>query len=136
MWPGSSVVITTELPVGCSVIEFQWGRDFRPVHTDHGAHPAYCKIGTITFPGLNCGRCMLLNTHPLLVSRTCNSTAIPLPTIRATSACNRNTILQTTYTVHSLQLQPNVPFSVHFHHSLLYTFRQFIDILRPHSTIS
>jgi len=35
-------------------------------------------------PGLKCGRGVLLTTHPLLVPRSWNSTAIPLPTLWAT----------------------------------------------------
>jgi hypothetical protein len=66
---GSSVGIATELRAGRSGIEFRLGRDFPPVQTDPGAHPASCKIGTGPFPGLKCGRGVLLTTHPLLVPR-------------------------------------------------------------------
>ena len=31
------------------------GRDFPPVQTGPGAHPASCKMGTGSFPGLKCG---------------------------------------------------------------------------------
>ena len=34
-----------------------------------GTHPAPCKMGTGPFPGLLCGRGVLLATHPLLVPR-------------------------------------------------------------------
>ena len=61
-----------------------WGRDFPPVQTDHGAHPASCKMGTGSFPGVKYGRGVLLTTHPLLVPRSWNSRAIPLPTLWAT----------------------------------------------------
>ena len=47
---------------------------FRP-----GSHPASCKMGTGSIPGVKCGRGVLLTTHPLLVSRPRNSRAIPLP---------------------------------------------------------
>ena len=49
--PGSSVGIATELRAGWSGIEYQWGRDFPPVQTGSGAHPASCKMGTGSFPG-------------------------------------------------------------------------------------
>ena len=48
------------------------------------AHPASCKIGTGSFPGVKCGRGGLLNTHPLLMPRSWKSSAITLPTLWAT----------------------------------------------------
>ena len=83
-WAGSSVGIATELRAGRSGIESRWGRDFLPVQTGPGAHPAYCKIGTGSFPRVNCGRGLLLTTHPLLVPRSWKSRVIPLPTLWAT----------------------------------------------------
>jgi len=47
--PGSSVGIATELRAGRSGIESRWGRDFPPVQTGPGAHPASCKMGTGSF---------------------------------------------------------------------------------------
>jgi len=61
-------------------IESRWGRDIPPVQTGPGAHPASCKLGTESFPGIKCGRGVLLTTHPLLVPRSWKSRAIPLPT--------------------------------------------------------
>jgi len=81
--PGSSVGIATELRAGWSGIESRWGRDFPPVQTGHGAHPISCTMGTGSFPGVKCGRGVLLTTHPLLVPRSWKSTAIPLLTLRA-----------------------------------------------------
>ena len=43
-----------------------------------GAHPASCKMGTESFPGVKCGRGVLLTTHPLLVPRSWKNRAIPL----------------------------------------------------------
>ena len=83
-WAGSSVGIATVLRAGRSGIESRWGRDFPPVHTGPGAHPASCKMGTGSFPGVKCGRGVLLTTHPLLVPRSWKSRAIPLPTLRTT----------------------------------------------------
>ena len=65
-------------------IESQWGRDFLLVQTCPGTHPASCKIGTSSFPGVKCGRGVLLTTHPLIVPRSWKSRAIPLPTLWAT----------------------------------------------------
>ena len=72
------------LRAGRSGIESRWGRDFPPVQTGPGAHPASCKMGTGSFPGVKCGRGVLLTTHPLLVPRSWKSRAIPLPTLWAT----------------------------------------------------
>jgi len=69
---------------GRSGIESWWGRDFSPVQTGPGAHPASCTMGNGSFPGVKCGRGLLLTTHPLLVPRSCKSRAIPLPTLWAT----------------------------------------------------
>ena len=77
--PGSSVGIATELRSGRSGIESRWDEIFRP-----GAHPAFCKTGTGSFPGVKCGRGVLLTTRPLLVPRSWKSRAIPLPTLWAT----------------------------------------------------
>jgi len=82
--PGSSVDIATDLRDGRSGIESRWGRDFPPVLTGPGAHPASCKMGTVSFPGVKCGRGVLLTTHPILMPRLWNSRAIPLPTLWAT----------------------------------------------------
>ena len=45
--------------------------------TGPGVHPASCTMGTGSFPGVKCGRGVLLTTHPLLVPR--KRRAIPLP---------------------------------------------------------
>jgi len=74
--PGSSVGIATEIRAVPSGIESRWGRDFPPVHTGPGAHPASCQMGTGSFPGVKCGRGVLLTTHPLLVPRSLKSRAI------------------------------------------------------------
>ena len=57
---------------------------FPPVQTGPGVHPASYKMGTGSFPGVKCGRSVLLTTHPLLVPRSWKSRAIPLPTLWAT----------------------------------------------------
>jgi len=83
--PVSSVSIVTEQWAGRSGVESRWGRDFLPIQASPGAHPASCKMGTGSFPGVNCGRGMLLTTHPLLVPQSQKSIAIPLPTLWATT---------------------------------------------------
>jgi len=62
--PGSSVTIATELRTGRSGIESRWGRDFPPVQTTPGAHPASFKMGSGSFPEVKCGRGVLLTTNP------------------------------------------------------------------------
>jgi hypothetical protein len=77
--PGSSVGIATELRAGRFGVKSRWGRDFPPIQTGHGAHPASCKMGTGSIPGVKCGRGVLLTTHSLLVLRSWKRRAIPLP---------------------------------------------------------
>jgi len=57
---------------------------FRPSRPALGAHPASCKMGTGSSPGVKCGPGVLLTTHPLLVPRLWKSRAIPLLTLWAT----------------------------------------------------
>ena len=80
--PGSSVGIATNYGLDGPGIESRWGRDFPPVQTGPEAHPAYCKMGTGSFPGVKCSRGVLLATHPLLVPRSWKSK--PLPTLWVT----------------------------------------------------
>jgi hypothetical protein len=63
--PGSSVGIATDNGLDGPGIEFRWGRDFPPVQTGPGAHPASCTMDNGSFPGVKCGRGVLLTTHPL-----------------------------------------------------------------------
>jgi len=67
-------------------------RDFPPVQTGPEAHPASFTMGTESFPGVKYGRGVLLTTHPLLVPRSWKSTAIPLPTLWATTGPVRGTL--------------------------------------------
>ena len=101
--PGSSVSIATELLAGWSGIESWWGRDILPLQTSLWAHPASCKMGTRSFPGVKCGRGVLLTTHfPSIVPRSWKSKAIPLPALWAnTGACNGITLPFSFYTVYS-----------------------------------
>ena len=82
--PGRSVGIATDYGMVGRGIESRWGRDFSPVQTGPGAHPASCKMGTVSFPGVKYGRGVLLTTHPLLAPRSWKSRATPLPTLWAT----------------------------------------------------
>jgi len=82
--PGSSVGKATDYGMDGPWIESRWGRDFPPFQTGPGAHPASCKMGTGSFPGVKCGRGVLLTTHPLLVPRSWKRRAILLPTLWVT----------------------------------------------------
>jgi len=81
---GSSVGIVTELRAERSGTESRWGRDFPPVQTCPRAHPASGKMGKGSFPGVKCGRGVLLTTHHFLVPQSWKSSAVPLPTLWAT----------------------------------------------------
>ena len=48
------------------------GARFSAVHTDPGAHPASCAMGTGSCPGVESGRGVTLTPHPLLVPRSKN----------------------------------------------------------------
>ena len=61
------------------------GRDFPPVQTGPGAHPASCTMGTRSFPGVKYDQGVLLTTHPLLVPWSWKSRPIPLPILWATT---------------------------------------------------
>ena len=63
--PGTPVNIATDYGLDGREIESRWGRVFPPVRTGPGAHPASCKVGTGSSPGLKCGRGVLLTIHPL-----------------------------------------------------------------------
>ena len=82
--PGSSVGVATELLSGRSAIESLWVRDFPPVQTGPGAHPASYTMSTKSFPGAKCGRGVGLTSHPHLVPKILEkSRSIPLLTLRA-----------------------------------------------------
>jgi len=79
-----------------------------PVQTGPGSHPASCTMGTRSFPGVNCGRGVLLTAHPLLVPRSWKSRAIPLLHLWAVrpvqnlSACTVDLYLYSTYGLYGL----------------------------------
>ena len=66
-----------------------------PIQTGSGAHPAFCTIGTGSFPGVKSGRGVTLTPHPLLVPWSWKSratTLLPLWAVRpvqSLSACTR-----------------------------------------------
>jgi len=60
----SSVGIPTELRGGRSGIESWWGRDFPPVQTGPGAHPASCRMGFGSFSGVKYSRARAADHSP------------------------------------------------------------------------
>ena len=90
--PGSSVGIVTEPRAGWSGIESRWGRDFLPVETSPGSHPASCKMGTGSFPGVKCGQGMLLTTHPFQCRGRGRVELYLYPPYGPHQACNRITL--------------------------------------------
>ena len=76
--PGSSVGIATDYGLDGPGSNPGGDEFFPPVQTCPGDHPASCKMGTGSFPGVKCGRGVLLITHPLPVPRSWKSRAIPL----------------------------------------------------------
>jgi hypothetical protein len=62
---GSSVGTATDYGMDGPGIKFRWGARFSaPVQIGLGAQPASCTMGTGSFPGVKCGRGVLLTTHP------------------------------------------------------------------------
>jgi hypothetical protein len=69
--PGRVVGIVTAYGLDGPGIESRWGARFSaPVQTVPEAHPASCKMGTVSSPGVRCGRGVTLTPHPLLVPRS------------------------------------------------------------------
>ena len=94
--PGSSVDIATELRAGRSGDRIPVGARFSaPVQTIPGTHPASCKMGTVSFPGVKSGWVVMLTPHLLLVPWSRKSRAIPLlplwavQPVQSLSACTR-----------------------------------------------
>jgi hypothetical protein len=93
--PGSLVGIATGYGLDGQGIESRWGRDF--LHLSRPAHPAFCTMGTGSFPGVKSGRGVTLTSHPLLVPRSWKTRAIPLlplwavRPVQSLSACTRVT---------------------------------------------
>ena len=83
------------LGAGRSGTESRWGRDFPPVQTGPRAHPASCKMGTGSFPGVKSGRGVTLTPHSLLVPWSRKSRVIHLlplwavQPVQSFSACTR-----------------------------------------------
>jgi hypothetical protein len=75
----SSVGIATRYGLDGPGIESRYGARFSaPVQTGPESHPASCKLGTGSFPGVKSGRGVRLTPHPLIVRRSWKSRAIPL----------------------------------------------------------
>ena len=63
--PGSSVGIASDYGPDGPRNESRWGGEiFCPFQIGPGAHAASCTMGTGSFPGVKCGRAVLLTTHP------------------------------------------------------------------------
>jgi hypothetical protein len=61
-----------------------------PVQTGPEAHPASCTMGTGSFPGVRCGRGVMLTPHPLLVPRSKSRVELlPLLSLRTFVAYDR-----------------------------------------------
>jgi len=82
--PGSSVGIATGYGLDGTGSNPGGDEIFRPSRPALGAHTASCTMGAESFPGVKCGRGVLLTTHPLLLPRSWKSRAVTLPTIWAT----------------------------------------------------
>jgi len=77
--PGSSVGIATGYSLEGPGMEFRWERNFPPVQTGPGAHPASCTMGTGFFSGGKVRPGRAADHSPLLAPRSWKSRAMPLP---------------------------------------------------------
>jgi hypothetical protein len=65
--PGSVVGKATTYGLDGPGMESRFGARFSaPVQTGPEIHPAFCEIGTVSFPGVRCSRGETLTSHPLL----------------------------------------------------------------------
>jgi hypothetical protein len=77
--PGSVVGIATSYGLDGPEIESRWGARFSAtVQTGPGGHPAFCTMGTGSFPGVKNGRGVTLTPHPFPVPWSWKSKAIAL----------------------------------------------------------
>jgi hypothetical protein len=61
---GISVGIATDYGVEGPGSNPGGDESFPSIQSDPGAHPAFCKTGTESFPVVKCGRVVLLTIHP------------------------------------------------------------------------
>ena len=81
------------------------GRDFSPVQTGPGAHPASCTMGTESSPGVKSGRGVTLTPHPILVPWSWKDRSIPLLSVWAVRPVQSlNACTRATFTFTFLQL--------------------------------
>jgi hypothetical protein len=86
--PGSSVGIATGYGLEGLGSNPDGGEIFRSCPDRHGAHPAPCIMGTVSFPEVEGGQGVTPTPHTLLVPRSGKqSRAVPLLSIRAFVAC-------------------------------------------------
>ena len=116
---GRVVGIATGYGLGSPGIESRRGTRFSaPVQTGPGAHPASCTMGTGSFPGVKSGRGVTLTPHPLLVSGSRKSTAIPLlplwaiQRLHSLSACTTEHFTFTLYVPQILKAWKNIALNV------------------------
>ena len=77
--PGSSVGIATDHGLDGPGIESWWKARFYARLDRPWSPPSLLYNGYRVFPGVKCGRGVLLTTHPLLAQRPWKSRFIPLP---------------------------------------------------------
>jgi len=95
-WAGQLSRYSDWLRAGLSGDRIPMGARFSaPVQTGSGNHPAFCIMGTGSFPGVKNGRDVMLPPHPLLVPWSWKNRAIPLlplwavRPVQSLSACTR-----------------------------------------------
>ena len=99
---GSVVCIATGYGLDGPGIESRWRERFSaPVQTGPGAHPAFCTMGTGSFPVVKSDRGVTLTLHPFLMPRSRKSRAIlllPLWAVRRVQTLSARTRVTFSFT--------------------------------------
>ena len=122
LWAGKRSPYSGWLRVGRSGDRIPVGARFStPVQTGPGAHPASCRMGTGSFPGVKSGRGVTLNSQPLLVPWSWKGRAIPLLPLWAVwpvqnlSDCTRvHFTFYTSYSTHNVFRGVSDVFEINF----------------------
>ena len=128
--PGRVVGIATDYGLDGPRIEFGWGARFSAlVQTDYGSHPSSCRMSTVSFQGVKCGRGVKLTPYRLLVQWSGKSRTIhllPPWTIRPVQSLSPCKIVHFTFTVGKDWEMFNLLALIHFHGTLLEFLSHFV----------
>jgi len=148
LWAGYLSRYSDWLQAGLSGDQIPVGMRFSaPVQTSPGVHPASCRTGTESIPGVKSGRDVTLTPHQLLVPWSWKSRAIPLlplwavRPVQSLSACTR--VHFTFYLLHVSSINISHHQVGHFFFLLakqqwarVFSFTRFLDHTQWRTTVS